>query len=587
MTKGTRTAVLYTRVSTTEQAEQGYSLAQQVEACRTWCEREGYEVLEEISDRGQSGATLQRLGMDRVRDLVAGGGVSVIVAQDADRITRDPIHRGFLDEEFERFGTRLVALDDWGDDSHEGELLRYMKGWVSKGERLKIAERTRRGLDRKVREGKVIRGNKAPYGFAYADDGNSLVIAPEMGVVRRIFHMVGAEGLSLGEVERQLNREGIPSPTGGKWRRQSLRYLVLNELYRPLSAGEVAASGLVTPEVVRDLDEEGVYGLWTWNRFQVKRWRELAVDGVYVDRVENKERPREEWTAVPVPLADAGLVGKLVEAARGRLAENKPRQPANLGRFWQLTGKISWCRVCGNGFSTHTVHEPRKIRYYYRCYTRYNIGLDACTNSRHLRADVLEELVWGAVLDVISNPDRLRRQWQEHINRQLRQLRGDPNKEARRLVERLQKLERRRSGYLDQEADGLMSRAELRTKLAAVDRQHQELRQALNETQDRQQSIKKLEFERDHNLHLVESLQGITYVTASPQDRHRIYKALRLRVEVDKEGQVRLSGIFDPDVHLHFVMRDPPIDPSEPLLKIPESTRVEVVTRTSAGPCTS
>jgi site-specific DNA recombinase len=525
--------------------------------------------------------------MDHVRDLVAGGGVSVVVAQDADRMTRDPIHRGFLDEEFERFGTRLVALDDWGDDSHEGELLRYMKGWVSKGERLKIAERTRRGLDRKVREGKVIRGNKAPYGFAYADDGNSLVIAPEMGVVRRIFHMVGAEGLSLGEVERQLNREGIPSPTGGKWRRQSVRYLVLNELYRPLSAGEVASSGLVTPEVVRTLDEEGIFGLWTWNRFQVKRWRESAEDGGYVDRVENKERPREEWTAVPVPLADTGLVGKLVEAARGRLAENKPRQPANLRRPWQLTGKITWCGVCGNGFSTHTVHEPGKIRFYYRCYTRYNIGLDACTNSRHMRADVLEELVWRAVLDVISDPDRLRRQWQDHIDRQLQQLRGDPNKEARRLAERLQKLERRRSGYLDQEADGLMSREESRKKLAEVDRQREQLRQALQETQDRQRTIKRLEFERDHNLDLVESLQGMTYVTASPEDRHRIYKALRLRVEVDKEGQVRLSDIFDPDVHLHFVMKDPPVDPSKALPKIPEGSRVEVVTRTSARPCTS
>jgi DNA repair exonuclease SbcCD ATPase subunit len=137
-----------------------------------------------------------------------------------------------------------------------------------------------------------------------------------------------------------------------------------------------------------------------------------------------------------------------------------------------------------------------------------------------------------------------------HIDRQLRQLSGDPNKEARRLAERLQKLERRRSGYLDQEADGLMSREELRTKLAEVDRQREEFRQALHETQDRQQTIKKLEFERDHNLDLVESLQGITYVTASPQDRHRIYKALRLQVEVDEEGQVRLSGIFDPDVHL-------------------------------------
>jgi hypothetical protein len=117
--------------------------------------------------------------------------------------------------------------------------------------------------------------------------------------------------------------------------------------------------------------------------------------------------------------------------------------------------------------------------------------------------------------------------------------------------------------------------------------QPRELRQALHETQNRQQTIKKLEFERDHNLDLVESLQGITYVTASPQDRHRIYKALRLRVEVNEEGQVRLSGIFDPDVHLHFVMRDPPIDPSKPLPKIPEGTRIEVVTKTSARPCTS
>src|SRR3712207_8464892 len=44
----------------------------------------------------------------------------------------------------------------WGDDTHEGELLKFLKGWVSKGERLKIAERSRRGMLRKAREGKVI-----------------------------------------------------------------------------------------------------------------------------------------------------------------------------------------------------------------------------------------------------------------------------------------------------------------------------------------------------------------------------------------------------------------------------------------------
>jgi hypothetical protein len=68
-------AILYARVSTDEQARSGYSLAQQLEALREYAAREGYEVLEEVVDPGESGATLERPGMDRVRDLVALGGV--------------------------------------------------------------------------------------------------------------------------------------------------------------------------------------------------------------------------------------------------------------------------------------------------------------------------------------------------------------------------------------------------------------------------------------------------------------------------------------------------------------------------------
>ena len=83
--------ILYARVSTDEQARSGYSLAQQLEALREYATREGYRVLEEVSDPGQSGASLERTGMDRVRDLVAAGGVSVVLAQDRDRIAREPL----------------------------------------------------------------------------------------------------------------------------------------------------------------------------------------------------------------------------------------------------------------------------------------------------------------------------------------------------------------------------------------------------------------------------------------------------------------------------------------------------------------
>ena len=67
---GPKQAVLYARVSTDEQARSGYSLAQQLEALREYAAIEGFEVLEEVSDPGQSGASLERTGMDRVRDLV-------------------------------------------------------------------------------------------------------------------------------------------------------------------------------------------------------------------------------------------------------------------------------------------------------------------------------------------------------------------------------------------------------------------------------------------------------------------------------------------------------------------------------------
>ena len=57
---GPKRAILYARVSTDEQARSGYSLAQQIEALKAYAAREGYEVLEEVRDPGQSGAKAWR-----------------------------------------------------------------------------------------------------------------------------------------------------------------------------------------------------------------------------------------------------------------------------------------------------------------------------------------------------------------------------------------------------------------------------------------------------------------------------------------------------------------------------------------------
>jgi site-specific DNA recombinase len=188
---GPKQAILYARVSTDEQARNGYSLAQQLEALREYANREGYKILEEIADPGQSGASLERPGMDRVRDLVAAGGVSVVLAQDRDRFAREPAYHYLLRREFEEHGAKIRALNDRGDDTPEGELTDGILDQLAKYERAKTAERTRRGKLRKAREGKVLAGRLPDYGFAYNERRDNYVVDEEtISVVRRIFSVL-------------------------------------------------------------------------------------------------------------------------------------------------------------------------------------------------------------------------------------------------------------------------------------------------------------------------------------------------------------------------------------------------------------
>ncbi len=115
---GPRRAVLYSRVSTGGQAKKGHSVAQQLEALRIYAAEEGYEVVEEITDPGQSGASLDRPGMDRVRDLVAAGGITAVLAQDRDRFSREPAYTYLLRREFELHGCKLRALNTSNKTGH-------------------------------------------------------------------------------------------------------------------------------------------------------------------------------------------------------------------------------------------------------------------------------------------------------------------------------------------------------------------------------------------------------------------------------------------------------------------------------------
>ena len=211
---GLKRAILYARVSGEEQRKKGYSLADQLDTLRSWCSENGYEIVHEVDDGGYSGAYLERPGLDRVREMVATGSVNAVVVLFRDRIARG-VYAQLLAEEFRNNGARLVALNSRGDDSPDGELGDNILDVISGWERKKIAERMNRGKRRKAREGKIVAGPRPNYGFRFNEERDGYLIDEEkMALIRRIFRMVGSEGMALNRVRHTLEREGIRTSSG-------------------------------------------------------------------------------------------------------------------------------------------------------------------------------------------------------------------------------------------------------------------------------------------------------------------------------------------------------------------------------------
>jgi site-specific DNA recombinase len=542
---GLKRVILYARVSTEEQVRSGYSLAQQLEALRGYAAQEGYEVLEEIIDPGQSGASLERPGMDQVRNLVAAGGVSVVLAQDRDRFAREPAYHYLLRREFEEHGTTIRALNDRGDNSPEGELTDGILDQLAKFERAKTAERTCRGQLRKAREGKVIAGRQADYGFRYnaARDGYE-VHEHEITVVRRIFRMIG-EGSSVNGTRATLEADRIPPPRGMRWQRNFVRECIFDDVYKPHSFEEVAA--LVSPEVAARLDPSRSYGVWWYNRRRAKRTRvpQYTSSGrQYKERTRYTEKPREEWIAVPVP--DAGIPKELVERARAAI-ENNERCSSAGRRFWELSGGIFRCAECGRALVATTASKgpkgARRLLYYYQCTTRRQTGNHACSFTRSINAKRAEAAVWRAVSSLLTNPTILQQDLETMIERE-RKTHRNPEAEAREWAAKLVELERKRDKYQEMFAAEAMTLDELKAKLEALREMRDTAERELASVEGRRERLEAMERDKDLILESYAALAPDALNALSPEERRKVYVILNLTVEPLADGALQISGAF-------------------------------------------
>jgi site-specific DNA recombinase len=523
----TKRAVLYARVSTEEQAERGYSLPEQIRDLTRHASSKGWHIIgEPIVDDGYTGRSMNRPGLHRVREMANKGEIDIICVRKWDRLFRKSSYQDIFILEMQGLGVDVVSLDGQDHKTPEGKLFNRIQADFAEYFRDQIIANMRQGKQGRARSGKIVPSRSAPLGFEYDPQiGNYRVVPEKMAIVRRIFEDVGLKGHSMRSVKLTLEADGIKPPG----------------YERTLAAG-TAPSKYWSITTIRKIITNDVYlGTQWYNRKRSEKNPDASGrkgDAKY--RI--SQNPREDWIAVPVP--DSGIPKEWIESARKIVEQNI--KPTNKGRRpWELKGYL-FCE-CGVRMTTHVATRKGKdiVHSYYVCNRHKVDGKDACPYARYHKAEELEHRVERVILDLIRRPEIML----EHIEREIETRKTDAaDSAAQRAMwqEQLQKIERKRSGFQDMAAEGLINFAELRSKLDALECEGERAKEEIRALSEPHKAIQELEIIPATIEQYISELPQLIHEDPERKSAHlkEIYRKLNVEVLARKSGELIITGAF-------------------------------------------
>lgn len=161
--------VLYIRVSTQEQAREGYSIGEQIERLTKYCEAMGWEIVDTFVDPGYSGGDTNRPGLEQMMDKIKHDNIDKVVVYKLDRLSRSQKDTLFLIEDvFLKHNTDFVSMNENFDTSTPfGRAMIGILAVFAQLEREQIKERMAMGKEARAKEGKWNGGSVEPVGYNY------------------------------------------------------------------------------------------------------------------------------------------------------------------------------------------------------------------------------------------------------------------------------------------------------------------------------------------------------------------------------------------------------------------------------------
>jgi DNA invertase Pin-like site-specific DNA recombinase len=208
-----RRAIIYTRVSTDEQAEHGFSLAHQEESLKKYCEFHNIKIVKHFQEEGASGKDFNRPAFMQLLEFIQKNKkeVEALIFTRWDRLSRSNLETLKMELELRKLGIKLVSTEQAIDDSSpEHKLMLTIYNSIAEIERDKISIRTREGMRRAAKEG-YFTGNP-PIGYRRVRINNekpSLEPDENAPIIRQLFEDYAKGIYTVEDIRKIYWKKGV------------------------------------------------------------------------------------------------------------------------------------------------------------------------------------------------------------------------------------------------------------------------------------------------------------------------------------------------------------------------------------------
>ncbi len=361
------TAIIYARVSTSKQADDGLPISSQIEQARAKAASIGAEVLRVFKDEGISGRTAQRPAFQEALAFCQARKVDWFVCWSTSRFARNKMDAAECKIKLRSAGTRLAyASSDIDTDTMEGWFYDSIIEVVDEQYSRVISRDTTRSLMKNARDG-FFNGGRVPIGYEVVADGRRrrlAVVEHEAFIIRQAFSLYLA-GAGCKEVAMRLNAAG-QLRRGQKWSKNSVDGALKKERYAGVTVFKRRA------------------------------------------RAEGYARPESEWirTKSHKAIIDMETFEKVQQLFKTRTASQDTGSPHSTHAF---TGLLR-CGACGATMMIETATGRSRTYSYYNCSAA--LKGRGCANRR-VRADLFDFWLIDKILDELFTPARMAQLLQE------------------------------------------------------------------------------------------------------------------------------------------------------------------------------